>query len=269
MAVRITMVPSLCLVLAACGGGEREARADAGTDTKSVLQADARSGAGEHSCQRDADCDGVAATCDPAEHVCLMRCPGIVLDGPAALAAARRCREIEGDVFLRASTLLTITGDDLPYLERITGSLISAGGKPLRELSLPALRELGTTGTESILEVILDNESLIKVAFPALRVVHGSLGMFGLNALRELDLGALEHVEKSFALTTLPRLTTLTLHPALEVGETLQLQYLCSLPAEMLVAPAADVKAVGCCTEQPLACENTLQCQCQNQPPEE
>jgi hypothetical protein len=47
-------------------------------------------------CSSDSDCDGVGASCEPRAHVCLVRCPSLVISSPEALRAARRCREIDG-----------------------------------------------------------------------------------------------------------------------------------------------------------------------------
>jgi hypothetical protein len=228
------------------------------------LDALAALGSGPGACQRDSECDGVAASCDAIQHVCVMRCPTVVVDGPAALAAAHRCREIEGDLLFRSSELQSIGPDDLPYLERITGSLISVGSKPLRELTLPALRVVGTEQRASLVEIGLDGGELTRVSLPRLRNVHGGLGILGLYGLRELDLGALKRVDETLALTNLPRLDKLSLDQELFVGESLQLEYLCSLPADALELPAAaQQKGIGCCTSTPGAgCEGDLLCGC-------
>jgi hypothetical protein len=180
------------------------------------------------------------------------------------LQAARHCREIDGNLQFRGQALEAIGADDLPYLERVTGSLISAGGKPMRELTLPALREVGSDASPGLIEIVLDAKNLQRIALPRLQRVRGSIGIFGLYALVELDLGALTRVDDSFVLTTLPRLSSLELSPELQVGKLIQFAFLCSLPSESFAPPAGDrsFEALGCCTESALGCD-TLQCTCE------
>jgi hypothetical protein len=220
----------------------------------------------ECSCESDADCIGVAASCEPTAHVCLMRCPSVIIDSAADLAAARHCREVDGDFVVRSPDLEAIGASALPYLERVTGNLFSIGGKPLRELSLPALREVGTEQAPSLIEIALDTEGLRKVSLPSLTVVHGALAMFGLYALEELELPTLTRVGHNLSLVNLPRLRHLQLAPELRAGKGTQLEFLCSLPVDSVALPAdgGTRNALGCCTQSALACEDTaMQCGCE------
>lgn len=256
---------SMCLVLAACASEAEPRDADAGYAPDGLVSRAAtvgNEGSDMSGCQRDVQCDGVGATCHPTEHVCLMRCPTVEIDSAAALVAARRCREIDGDLILRDPALQRIGTDYLPYLERISGMLLSAGSKRLQELTLTGLRVVGGDKRLGGVQITLDAEKLEIVSLPRLFAVHGSVVMFGLSGLREIHLGALTRIDDTLALTSLPRLTALLLDPGLSVG-TWQLENLCNLPAESVEGlTGASPKAVGCCTDQGVQCEQRVPCKC-------
>jgi hypothetical protein len=215
-------------------------------------------------CAVDAQCDGVGASCHPDDHVCLLRCPSVVIDDPSDLAAARHCREIDGDLTFRSADLEVVSPDDLPYLERVSGSLFSIGGKAMRELTLPALREVGATGAATLIEIGLDGTHLQRVALPALQVVHGSVSFYGLYALRELDLAALTQVDGMFSLVSLPRLDSVQLAPELDPGGSTEFHSLCDLAPQAIALAfgGGDArKAIGCCTRDALDCD-PFSCAC-------
>jgi hypothetical protein len=184
------------------------------------------------------------------------------------LVDARACREIDGDLVLRAPELEAISEDALPHLHRVTGSLISTGGRPLREIVLPALQEVGSGG-DDLLEIGFDATSLERIELPALKSVNGSLGIVGLGSLHTLDLSALETVSGELGLVNLPRLTDLRMADQIETGGGVSYEYLCELPAiDLPDAPAADdesrtpqVRDIGCCTYSATQCESTF-CMC-------
>jgi hypothetical protein len=133
----------------------------------------------------------------------------------------------------------------------------------LRDLELPALREVGTSAVESLVELSLDSGELRRLSFPRLGAVHGTVAVFGLSGLETLEIPKLVAVDRSFSLMNLPRLSALEMSSNLRASETPDFEYLCKLPATSVPLPA-DVgafKAVGCCTESALACE-TQPCNC-------
>jgi hypothetical protein len=190
------------------------------------------------------------------------QCSSITLETAADVRAARACRVIDGDLRVRGLELEAIGEDDLPNLERVTGSLISEGGKNLRELSLPNLREVGSEDGMDSLQIGLDGSHLRRVALPRLQTVHGGIGVFGLYALEELDLRALDQVDGALVFATMPRLREARLSPDLHVDGGAQLQLLCALPFTSIALPeGSKVQDVGCCTESSSACDG-LQCAC-------
>jgi hypothetical protein len=211
-------------------------------------------------CASDDDCQGLAAQCEPRDHVCLVQCPSLEIATRDDLTQARHCREIDGDLRFSTTELDAI---DLPYLERITGNFLSIGGQPIREIELPALREVGTDQGDNLIELSLDASHLQHVSFPKLHRVHGSLSLFGLYSLTTLELPELESVDRMLSLVNLPRLTSLVLPPSVRAGETLDFEYLCALPADTIAADSdtSTHKAIGCCTESSLECD-TLLCKC-------
>jgi hypothetical protein len=158
-------------------------------------------------------------------------CPSLAVETAEDLRAARECDEIAGRLVLRSATLERV---ELPRLRRVAGSLISVGSRPLREIELPSLREVGTSGADDLLEIGFDASTLTRIALPALRVIHGSLGIVALGALRELDLSSLEHVEERFGLINLPELDTLLLADGLAADGGSWFELLCGLEPDAL-----------------------------------
>lgn len=213
-------------------------------------------------CTRDRDCDGIDARCEPDAHVCTVRCPSLLIQAASDLAAARRCNEIDGELRIVVHEPLAIKASDLPYLSRVTGNIFSIGGQPLSEITLSALREVGTDAAPTLIEISLDGDNLRRVSLPQLEVVHGALSIFGLYALKELELPALESVDQ-LSLVNLQRLESISLPAGADIHTTepLDFEYLCALPAESLDADGGVFKAVGCCTESAAECNNTS-CHC-------
>jgi hypothetical protein len=213
-------------------------------------------------------CDGVAAHCEPTWHVCLMRCPSVIIATQDDLRAARACSEIDGDLVFRSQSIERIAADDLPYLEHVSGSLLAAPSGSLRELALPALQDMGTTGSDDVLEIGFDLASLERVSLPNLQRVHGSLSLVGLGALRRVDLAKLEVVDDALGLLNLPRLSALALPADVRATRLIDFAYLCRLPSHALPDPsfseAASVRlrGVGCCTGDALDC-NDATCACE------
>ena len=251
------------VLLAACA---QQTRADLNDEPKPELisAGPAQTQSPYRACKRDDDCTGVGARCEPDKHVCLMRCPSLIIESAQDLTQARYCYEVDGDVRFRSSELQAIGPDDLPYLEKITGNVFSIGGQPIREIVLSALREIGSDAGDSLVEISLDQSHLRRVAFPELRAVHGTVSLFGLYALEELEFPALESVDRVFSLINLPRLTSLVLPAELQSSEPSDFEYLCALPADAISVPAdaSKLKAVGCCTASAYECD-TLQCRCE------
>jgi hypothetical protein len=193
-----------------------------------------------------------------------VNCPGVELRTRADLLAAHACREIDGNLVLRPSDIERIAADDLPYLERVTGSIILAGSSPLVEISLPALREVGDNPAEHILELGFDAMTLRRISLPALRAVHGSLSIVALGALETLCLGQLEVVDDAFGLINLPRLAQLELSASVRAGRLVDYEELCELPLDGLPDTSAlpterkRVKAVGCCTQSASECAGSI-----------
>jgi hypothetical protein len=171
-------------------------------------------------------------------------CPGLAVVSAEDLRQTRECEEIEGDLVLRSPVLERI---DLPRLRRVSGSLISIGSRPLREIELPSLREVGTSGQEDLLEIGFDADTLVRIAMPELRVVHGSLGIVALGGLRELDLSSLEHVEERLGLINLPQLQTLLLADDLAADGGSWFELLCQLEPEQLPGSVGPERHVRDC----------------------
>jgi hypothetical protein len=198
----------------------------------------------------------------------LVRCPSLVIRSREDLDAARRCREIDGKLTFQAQQPLRVTANDLPYLERVTGSVISVGSSPLTEITLPELRDVGAGGADDVLEIGFDQSSLSRISLPELRAVHGGLGIVSLGGLTELELGQLAVVEGDHMLSQLPLLTALTIPSQVHTGKTTDFEYLCMLPLDALPDTstiATDDKilnGLACCLESSLGCPSHL-CQCE------
>jgi hypothetical protein len=259
--LRVIFLPKLVLasaLLLACARSVPGSGVDAHGEDAAPLQLKAAACGGSE-CSRDEDCKGVGAKCEPNAHVCTERCPGLVVRTAADLDAAQRCNEIDGDLRLVVTEPLTIGPRDLPYLTRISGSLFSIGGQPVPEITLSALREVGTEDAQTLIEISLD-ESLRRVSMPKLSVVHGALSLFGLYALEELDLPAVTSVDQ-LSLINLPKLVALSLPADLPAGALLDFEYLCDLPAEAIEPDGTVRKAIGCCTESAVQCDYMI-CNC-------
>jgi hypothetical protein len=266
--------PAFSWLLAGCLATAHEDSTDAGVATNLAATQRDDSGAevspdvppnrAAEGCSTDDDCDGIAARCERSAGLCLMRCPNVVLATQADLRAARACHEIDGDLVIRSTDLERV---NLPYLERVSGSILSAGGSPLAELTLPALREAGTPGAQDIIELGFDANALRSISLPELRVVHGDLGIVAAEALTELHLPVLKVVEGAFGLIGLPHLTKLELNAELQTGRLAAFQELCSLPFSTLPNPSGitteelSLQDLGCCTASSFACQSWL-CQC-------
>jgi hypothetical protein len=196
-----------------------------------------------------------------------LNCPGIELRTRAELVAARACREIDGDLVFNSRDIERIEDDDLPYLERVTGSIRLTGSSPLVEISLPALREVGQVPSADILMLGFDASNLRRISLPALRVVHGTLSIVALGGLETLALGELAVVDDAFGLITLPRLAQLELSEHVRAGRLVAFEALCELPADVLPDTSAlpeeekRVLGVGCCTANSSGCESSI-CAC-------
>jgi hypothetical protein len=209
-----------------------------------------------------------SASAESDDALLTRHCETTIIASALDLAAARACREIDGDLVLRAPDLEAISADAMPHLRRITGSLISTGGRPLREIVLPELREVGT-GRDDLLEIGFDATSLERIELPALKRVNGSLGIVGLGSLHTLDLSALEVVSGELGLVNLPELTDLRIGDQIETGGGMSYEYLCELPAfDLPDAPATNdgdrapqVRDIGCCTYSATQCESSF-CMC-------
>jgi hypothetical protein len=169
---------------------------------------------------------------------------------------------------VRAPALEAISVDALPHLRRITGSLISTGGRRLREVMLPVLQEVGT-GRDDLLEIGFYADSLERIELPALERVNGSLGIVALGSSHTLDLSSLESVRGELAFVNLPKLADLRIGDRIETGGGVSYEYLCALPAiDLPDAPATDeqdrapqVRDIGCCTYSATQCESSF-CAC-------
>jgi hypothetical protein len=217
-------------------------------------------------CSDEADCSGIGSSREPSGE-CVVRCPSVVVATHADLQAARHCREIDGDLELRASDFAGIGADDLPYLERVSGSILSVGGSPLEGISLPALREVGTPGAQNIIELGFDASTLQRISLPALETVHGDMAITAAGALTELDAARLTTVDGAFGLINLPHLTSVDLNEDLHAGRLIAFEYLCAMPyaalpdTSDLAAEQKSVRDLGCCTESAFDCQSWL-CDC-------
>jgi hypothetical protein len=174
---------------------------------------------------------------------------------------ARDCEIIDGDLTFRPTTLEYVNADALPRLRKVTGSVLSGGATTLTEITLPALREVGSS-PDDILSIGFDADTLERVALPMLQHVDGSLGIAALGGLRELDLGSLSDVSGNFGLLNLPRLVDLRIGADVNAGGRVDFQLLCHVPSSALPdSDASSVRDVGCCTNESTACSTTCQCQ--------
>jgi hypothetical protein len=187
------------------------------------------------------------------------RCATITVERAQDLVDVRDCREIDGDLLLRADDLDAVSAQSLPHLRRIAGSLISLGSGPLREIVLPALREVGADD-EDVLELALDASTLERIELPALERVNGNLGIAALGALHTLDLSSLEHVSGVLGLVNLPNLADLRLPDGVR-AERAAFEYLCEWPVDALPDLPARLRDVGCCTQSTTDCGSTI-CRC-------
>lgn len=194
------------------------------------------------------------------------RCESVIVESEQDLIDARTCREIDGDLVFRAPKLEAVTADSLPYLRRITGSLISAGSRPLREIVLPALREQGTE-LDDLLEIGFDESTLERIELPELERANGSLGIAALGGLHTLDLRSLEVVRGELGLVNLPRLADLRMTDQIRTESGVSYEYLCALPAfDLPDAPGSAgeqprIRDIGCCTYSATQCESSF-CHC-------
>lgn len=205
----------------------------------------------------------------------LLHCDAMTIHSREELEAARDCAVIDGDLKLAAYDLGRITADDLPNLERVTGSLVfvPAGAGQVREITLPALREVGSEGAEEpdLLEIGWDAGSLQRIAIPQLRTVHGSVMIAALGALTDLDFPELSVIDVAFILASLPALRSVRVADDLAIRERVSFSHLCQLPSADLpgVVPdseaAREVDEIGCCTRSALECEWTA-CRCAERP---
>jgi hypothetical protein len=213
----------------------------------------------------------VAENLDPADAgagdaLLTRRCESVIIENEQDLIDARLCRQIDGDLVFRAPDLEAVSGDALPDLRRVTGSLISAGSRPLREIVLPALREVGTN-RDDLLEIGFDARALERIELPELRRVNGSLGIVALGGLHTLDLSSLEVVGGEFGIVNLPQLVDLRMPDQIRTEAGVSYEYLCVLPAiDLPDAPSSTgeeprIRDVGCCTYSATQCESSL-CVC-------
>jgi len=222
--------------------------------------------AGSEAVRADGPVDAETGNLPEAE--VLSTCPSVTIESAADLIAARRCREIDGDLVFAGREPMDVSADALPFLERVTGSVLTRVPAPLREITLPALREVGTEGSDDALEFVFDRMTLERVSLPNLRAVHGTLGIGALGALTELRLGSLESVDAVFGLMNLPKLTTLELPSDIAVGQRVAFEYLCHIPYDELppIATGSNeqsrVRVVGCCTESQFECTFAA-CECE------
>ena len=194
-------------------------------------------------------------------------CDGMIVQSPADLVAAHDCREIDGDLVFRSRAIEQIGEQDLPYLARIHGSLVVAAVTNLEHLDLPVLREVGGRSEQDLVEIGFEADSLLRIELPELRVVHGSLGVLALGALRELDLSTLERVDGALVLSNLPRLEVLDLPTSVQVAKRAAFDYLCRLEPHALPAltdrttESSSALELGCCNNDAAPCTPHV-CQC-------
>lgn len=207
------------------------------------------------------DAEKVAA--QPAPRIC----EALVVETAEDLAAAHDCTEIDGSLTLRAPAIERIDEQDLPYLKRITGSVVVVGARRLKKFRLPALAEVGTQSTHSLFEIGFETDNLARIELPELRTVHGDFCVLALAALRALDIGALATVDGYLSLANLPELTELSVRDSVNVGSGAAFEYLCRFPFAALPKLSGDgadpqqQQQIGCCTESSFECWGDI-CEC-------
>ena len=203
---------------------------------------------------------------DAVRGASLRHCPGLTVRTQQDLDDARDCEIIDDDLTFRPTTLERVNADALPQLQKVTGSVLSGGATTLTEITLPALREVGSS-PDDILSIGFDAHTLERVALPMLESVDGSLGIAALGGLRELDLGSLTTVTGNFGLLNLPSLVDVRIGPDVNAGGRAEFQLLCHVPSSALPsasgfdAATLTVRDIGCCTVDAVACAGTCQCQ--------
>ena len=136
----------------------------------------------------------------------------------------------------------------------------------MREIVLPALREVGTN-RDDLLEIGFDATALERIELPELRRVNGALGIVAAGGLHTLDMSSLEVVRGEFGLANLPRLVDLRTPDQLRTEAGVTYEYLCVLPAiDLPDAPVSSgreprIRDVGCCTYSATQCESSF-CEC-------
>lgn len=212
--------------------------------------------------------DRMGAGCAEQEAADLTLCAGVTIQTRADLEKIQCCRAIDGDLIFAPTEPLQVAAADLPVLERVSGSILSRSPTQLTEISLPALREVGTEGADNVLEFTFDRSNLKRVWLPRLRVVHGTLGVGALGALTELNLSHLARVDNVFGLTGLPALTKVDLPADVSVGDRVAFDHLCHIRYDELprtpVSSSDDAlfHVIGCCTESSFEC-TAASCECE------
>lgn len=191
-------------------------------------------------------------------------CETVTIASEQDLQNARACEEITGDLVLRSPSLERI---ELPRLTRISGLLLSLGSWPLRELSLPALTEVGSEA-DHLVEIGFGLPNLERIALPKLRTVNGSFGIAAMAELQELDISSLEEVTQHFGLINLPKLSRLRHNEQLQADGRFALELLCRLPKDALPDSSSQdpeqvsLRDLSCCLD-PQGCTATL-CRCES-----
>ncbi|MDH5673935.1 MAG: hypothetical protein OEZ06_17390 [Myxococcales bacterium] len=147
--------------------------------------------------------------CDDADHVCLTSCSNASGDYQLTTAAdvtnARYCWQIDDPLVISAN-FATLTADQLPFLQEVTGSLFIQGFT-LVEITLPRLRQISGSFAAG-------NSGVQRLIFPALQQI-GTTGLtgtdftIGLSVATEVDMRALETVSGNLTISNAPDLTTL------------------------------------------------------------
>lgn len=191
-------------------------------------------------------------------------CETVTIVSEQDLKDARACDEIAGDLVIRSPSLERI---ELPRLSRISGLLLSLGSWPLRELSLPALTEVGGEPAH-LVEIGFGLSNLKRIALPKLHTVNGSFGIAAMAELRELDISSLEEVTMHFGLINLPKLSRLHHNEQLQADGRFALELLCRLPKDALPDTSSQdpeqvsLRDLSCCLD-PQGCNETL-CRCES-----
>lgn len=223
-------------------------------------------------------CSG-SSVCDSESKLCLADCGSLNIVSKSDLEANKYCRSVSGDLTL-STTFNEIDATALPYLQEVTGSIVS-NTTALTSITLSSLRRVGgylLKGASSYSGRLLSMPALETAGTPGLTGIHWAFGWgteVNMPNLRTLDGG----LSTSFALemTTLrlpklqaisgsltivaPKLTILDLSSLRSVGGDLAVMSLIRLPwssfmpiFETTSASSKSAKDIGCCTPSTYMC---------------